>query len=121
MSQSILIVDDYPGILRGLNLFLREEGYEVDEAYNWAEAVKKLSGREFDLVLCDIVMPGIDGSTLLRQFLSLVRHNRVILMSGNPAIDRDMLILHGATDFIAKPFFLQHLLQKIQHVLPDPS
>jgi CheY-like chemotaxis protein len=121
LSQRILIVDDYLGALRGINLFLREEGYEVDEAHDGAEALEKLLRQEFDLVLSDFVMPGIDGFPLLRQFLALARRTPVILMSGYPGIDRDMVILQGAADFITRPFLLRHLLQKIQHALANPS
>lgn len=121
MSQRILIVDDYLGALRGIDLFLREEGYEVDEAKNGAEALEKLLRQEFDLVLSDLVMPGIDGFPLLRQFLALAPRTPVMLMSGYPGIDRDRVILQGGADFINRPFVLRHLLQKIQYVLANPS
>ncbi len=121
MSQRILIVDDYLGTLRGINLFLREEGYEVDEAHNGTEALEKLLRQEFDLVLSDLVMPGVHGFPLLRQFLALAPRTPVMLMSGYPGIDRDMVMLEGAADFVTRPFVLLHLLEKIQSVLANPS
>jgi response regulator RpfG family c-di-GMP phosphodiesterase len=66
---------------------------------------RKTSRREFDLVLSDIVMPGIDGFTLLKQFLSLARHAPVILMSGNAGIDQNMAILRGLLTSLPNPFF----------------
>jgi DNA-binding NtrC family response regulator len=118
MPERILLVDDHLGIRRNLASFLREAGYEVNEASNGKEAIELLQKGEVNLVLSDIVMPQLGGFDLLQHVRSVKPEIPVFLMSGF-SVDTQNLVKEGAADFIAKPFELADLLSKLKLVLRE--
>ena len=100
----VLIVDDEEGIRRTTALFLSEAGHEVETAGNVVEATERLSVKEFDVVLSDIVMPGDDGIRLLELVRARSPQTQFILVTGEPTIETatDALRL-GAFDYLPKP------------------
>ena len=82
----VLVVDDEPELLRGVCRGLKLQGYSVTEARNGEEAVLHLSRRNFDVVLSDIVMPGMGGIQLLKEIRQHDLHVPVVLMTGEPAV-----------------------------------
>ena len=87
---SILIVDDEQVVRDSLVHWFTEEGYDLDSASNANDALAKLAGREFDLVIADIRMPGMDGIGLLEKIQSEQLDTGVIVMtgsSGEPGVD----------------------------------
>lgn len=114
MVGKILLVEDDPTCLRNIAEFLREEGYEVVEARDGAEAFEQLLTTAFDLIVTDIRMPRTDGIRLLQLARILSPNIPVILMTSFVASDaREDVISPDADDFISKPFALDRLLQKI--------
>lgn len=116
---NLLIVDDSISILSSLSKILELSGYEVDIAHNGSEALRKLQNKTFDLVICDIEMPGITGL----DFLKKVRDNYgdsidVILMTGY--LDQDYFIKAirlGASDFIQKPIDANNIIRAIESTI----
>lgn len=114
-KTSILVVDDSMAIVNSLCAILKLSGFEVDSAFNGSDALRKLRNNEFDLVICDIEMPGISGL----EFLAKVRgeYDReldVILMTG--FLDHDYFIEAirlGASDFIRKPVDTKQIIRSI--------
>jgi DNA-binding NtrC family response regulator len=102
---SILIVDDELVVRDSLVHWFTEEGYDVDSASSANDALAKLAAREFDLVIADIRMPGMDGIDLLEKIKSEQLDTGVIVMTGYASVETAIRALkHGAFDYITKPF-----------------
>jgi DNA-binding response OmpR family regulator len=112
--SKILIVEDDQLSRKAVGLFLSEEGYDVCQTSDGAEAISVLQTTRFDLVLADIMMPRVDGVELLVQMRRIAPETAVVLMTGYYAGDGEMI---GADGFIAKPFLFKDLLYKIKQVL----
>jgi len=119
MHGKILIVDDDTASLKNVAYFLRREGYEVNEASNGSEAAEIVDEDGFDLVLSDLIMPGLNGLDLLDHIRSVDPEVRVVVMSAFAAVDPNQLIERGATDFIEKPLQLDELLSKVKRALDE--
>jgi EAL domain-containing protein (putative c-di-GMP-specific phosphodiesterase class I) len=100
----VLLVDDEPELLRGVCRGLKLQGYSVTEARNGEEAVQHLSRRAFDVVVSDIVMPGMGGIQLLKEIRQHDLHVPVVLMTGAPAVSTAVQALeYGAFHYLTKP------------------
>ena len=100
----VLVVDDEPELLRGVARGLKLQGYSVTEARNGEEAVQHLSRRAFDVVVSDIVMPGMGGIQLLKEVRQHDLHVPVVLMTGEPAVSTAVQALeYGAFHYLTKP------------------
>lgn len=100
----VLVVDDEPELLRGVSRGLKLQGYSVTEARNGEEAVQHLSRRAFDVVVSDIVMPGMGGIQLLKEVRQHDLHVPVVLMTGEPAVSTAVQALeYGAFHYLTKP------------------
>lgn len=116
MGRTVLVVDDDPNILEIVAVALEEAGYAVERAADGATALSLVDEREIDLVLADVVMPGLDGIGLARRLQERGQEAPVILMSA-AAIRIDPLL----TPFLAKPFDLDHLIDLVDRSLADPT
>lgn len=113
----ILIVDDELSIRRTLRDILEYEKYKVDDAATGMEALNRLGEQEYDVVLCDIKMPGMDGIELLAEIKQL-SEVPVIMISGHGTIETAVeAIKKGAYDYISKPPDLNRLLITIKNAL----
>ena len=100
----VLVVDDEPTLLRGLSRLLGARGYEVATAADGHDAVEMLASDDFDVVLSDIAMPGMDGLRLLRAARERDLDIPVILVTGAPAIETAVEALeYGAFQYLTKP------------------
>ncbi len=108
--KHILIVDDDIHINNMLDEVLSQEGYYVSHAYSGTEALLFLSGKRPDLILLDLMLPGLSGEELLPKIKELP----VIIMSAKASVeDKVSLLLGGAADYITKPFHTKELLARI--------
>ena len=117
-TGSVLIVDDETAILEILHETLSLEGYRCDKAASGDVAITMLKTVMFDIMITDIVMPGLGGLELTKQAKKLNPAMPVIVMTG--FIDEftyDKAIESGAADFIKKPFTAAELLMRIKHVI----
>lgn len=118
MRSSVLIVDDEQSMVEMLRLFFEGENYLVDTARSVAEARQRVGDRNFDLVLCDILMPDGNGLDLLRQIKEKSSRTAVIMMtayaSPKSAIEAMKL---GAYNYISKPFDVDELRAQAQGAL----
>ena len=116
-TGAALIVDDEITILDILHETLSLEGYRCDKAANGGDAIALLKTRPFDIMITDIVMPGLGGLELTKQAKKLNPAMPVIVMTGFiDAFTYDRAIESGASDFIKKPFTAAELLMRIKHV-----
>lgn len=114
----ILVVDDEKSIRNTLQDILEYEKYEVSLAEDGPEALEKLQEGPFDVILCDIKMPGMDGINLLEKIREADPDATVVMISGHGTIDTAVeAIKKGAYDFIAKPLDLNRLLITIRNAM----
>ena len=114
----ILVIEDEQAIREGLSDVLIYHGYEVDSAATGPEGLNKaLSGR-FDLILLDIMLPGMDGYEICNRIRAEDRRQPIIMLTARGA-DEDVIrgLKLGADDYVAKPFSIQQLVLRIQAVL----
>jgi two-component system, NtrC family, response regulator AtoC len=115
MAYSILVVDDEALTLKTIGRALQAEGYEVAVASSGEDAVKSFSQDHTDLVLLDVVLPGIDGIEVLRQIRRVNPATIVLMMSAYHMVDRAVESMKlGAYDYLIKPFHITDLLNTIQ-------
>lgn len=108
--KNILIIDDDVYIGNVLEEALTKEGYRVSRAYSGTEALLVLSGAKPDLVLLDLMLPGLNGEEILPQMKGIP----VIVVSAKVDIDHKVdLLLGGAADYVTKPFSTKELLARI--------
>lgn len=108
--KNILIVDDDMHIGNVLEEALTKEGYRVSRAYSGTEAMFVLSGAKPDLVLLDLMLPGLNGEDVLPRIKGIP----VIVVSAKVDVDNKVdLLLGGAADYITKPFHTKELLARI--------
>ena len=126
LNTRILVVDDHGSLRKSVADFLRkQEGIEaVEEASNGAEALKRLSEGGFDILVTDLVMPMMDGYTLLEEMrrLQISPMPKTIITS---ALGRDDFVVRavelGAMFYMVKPFEVEHLLGHIQEITGNSS
>lgn len=107
---NILIIDDDAHISDALSTALQAEGYSVSKAYSGTEALLLLSHNKPDLILLDLMLPGLSGEELLPQ----IRDIPVIVVSAKADVtDKVELLIGGAVDYITKPFDMKELLARI--------
>lgn len=110
MQKTILVVDDDPTIGDLIQEVLEGAGYGVQRAYSGTEALLVLERRRPDLVLLDLMLPGLSGEALLPRLEGLP----VIVVSAKAAVgDKVSLLLGGAADYLTKPFDTQELLARV--------
>lgn len=108
--KTILITDDDVHIGNMLEEFLVREGYDVLRAYSGTEALMILKNHRPDLVLLDLMLPGMNGEDVLTH----IRDIPVIVVSAKAEInDKVNLLLGGAVDYVTKPFDINELLARI--------
>jgi two-component system alkaline phosphatase synthesis response regulator PhoP len=118
--QKVLIVDDEMDALMALKVALEAEGYNVAEAKDGHEALDKVHSEIPDVILLDLMIPGIDGFEVCRQLKSddVYRHIPVIMLTARGEIDDKVEGIElGADDYVTKPFNLKELKARVKMVL----
>lgn len=116
--SKILVIDDERSIRNTLKDILEYEKYEVDLAEDGNKGIEKIRSAEYDIVLCDIKMPGLDGIEVLERLNILAPDTPVVMISGHGNIDTAVdSIKKGAFDYIEKPLDLNRLLITIRNAM----
>jgi DNA-binding response OmpR family regulator len=114
----LLIVEDEPLIARFLARGLRSEGYTVAVAGDGQVAVDRLAAGGWDLVILDLMLPGMDGFEVLREISGRRLGAPVLVLSARRAVETKVAALDaGASDYLAKPFALDELLARVRALL----
>jgi DNA-binding response OmpR family regulator len=116
-GQKILIADDEPKILKFLAGFLRREGFEVSTAVNGEEAVAGFYRVNPDLIVLDIMMPGLDGFEACRRIRAESNVPVLFLSAKNETLDKITGLALGSDDYLTKPFDGAELLLRIKAIL----
>jgi len=112
----VLVVDDEFSIRSTLEEFLSTDGHDVDIAGDADEALKSLEANEYDVVVSDVVLPGINGVDLLKKIRALASHVQVIMMTGEPTVETAAeAVRAGATDYLVKPVSKAAVLRSVRN------
>lgn len=115
MAAKILIIEDELKISRILSLELQHEGYVTETAYTGTEGLEKAESEKWDLILLDVMLPGLNGIEVLRRFRKNNAQTPVILLTARDAVpDKVSGLDHGANDYVTKPFEIEELLARIR-------
>ena len=117
-KETILIVDDEKTIRRSISRCLSKNGFDCQEASNADEAFSLMSNKAAELVILDIMMPGISGTELLPQIKQSYPNTAVVMATA--VVDPDTIVQcmkNGAQDYITKPFDVEQLIDNIRTVL----
>jgi two-component system, NtrC family, nitrogen regulation response regulator NtrX len=114
----ILIIDDEKAIRKTLSEILSYEGYKIDDAENGEEGLKKIKEKSYDVILCDIKMPKVDGLEFLEKAKEISPDVPIIMISGHGTIETAVeAVKKGAFDYVAKPPDLNRLLITIRNAM----
>src|SRR4030042_4979021 len=118
LREKILIVDDEKTVRRSLNKCLPRNGFSCDEAGNAREALENMEKQPADLVILDIMMPGMSGSDLLPQIKNSYPDTAIVMATA--VVEPDTIIncmKNGAQDYITHPFHVNDVVANIRMVL----
>ena len=116
----ILLVDDEADIVRFVRRALEAEGHEVTTALDGADGLRLALTEQPDLVVLDLLMPGVDGQAVLSGIVAQAPHLRVLILSAAADVESRVSCLErGAVDFLAKPFALRELLMRVRSRLSE--
>ena len=122
MSGRLLIVDDEPNIREVLRIVLEAEGYSVDEAATYHEAMQSLDHTEFDLVICDIFLPDGNGLDLVRSYHGGHPNTHFVVVTARTTPAHAMTALRdGAVEYLSKPFDVEELKLVVAKQMIRPS
>lgn len=120
MKSKILIIEDESAIRRVLKKILTEENkqYQVDQAEEGLSGMEKIKATDYDLVLCDIKMPKMDGMEVLEATMKIKPETHMVMISGHGDLETAVACMKmGAFDYIAKPPDLNRLLNTVRNAL----
>jgi len=117
MPSTILVVDDEKNIVQLARLYLNNEGFHVEAAYDGRQALEKARTVRPDLIVLDIMMPEVDGLTVCKELRKSSNVPIIILTARGDDVDRIVGLELGADDYISKPFNPRELVARVKAVL----
>ena len=117
-KKSILLVEDEENLHEALKLNLELDNYEVTSAFDGTQALKAIQQEYFDLIILDVMLPGIDGINVAETIRVQNNHVPILMLSAkNTSADRVLGLKKGADDYLTKPFNLEELLLRVQKLI----
>lgn len=115
IGSKILLVDDEVIFTRNMECLLDARGYRSTAVNSGAEAIRALQNEDFDVVVLDLKMPGMDGLTTLKEIKKLGLFTQTLILTGHGSIDSALdAIKLGAYDYLTKPCQISELVEKIE-------
>ena len=121
MAEKILIIEDEEKLARFVELELMHEGYEVDKAFDGRDGLSMAENGDYDLLLLDIMLPGMSGLELLRRLRRTKQTPVIMVTARDQVMDKVTGLDMGADDYITKPFAIEELLARIRAALRKNS
>lgn len=114
MAERILLVEDEEKLARMVELELQYEGYQVDKAFDGPSGLEKALGGGFQLILLDVMLPGMSGMEVLRRLRKESQVPVIMLTARDAVMDKVSGLDLGANDYVTKPFAIEELLARIR-------
>ena len=122
MAERLLIVEDEDTLCESLQRVFRREGYEVDRAESAETAFRLLGDRSYDLIITDIILPGISGIELLTKYKQRNPAQKVMVITAYASLTTAVeAIKAGACDFIMKPLMHDEMRRAVRKALDKPA
>jgi len=114
----LLVIEDYRPLRQSLTKGLREAGFAVDTTRDGAEGLWYAMGNEYDVIILDLMLPGMDGLSILRKLRAKGRQSHVLILTAKDTLeDRIKGLDLGADDYLVKPFAFKELLARVRALL----
>lgn len=113
----ILVIEDEPDLLASLAQALREEGYAVDTANNGDDGLFSAEGTDYDAIVLDVMLPGLDGWEILKRLRKTKRTPVLMLTARDQTRDRVKGLDTGADDYVVKPFDLEEVFARLRAII----
>ncbi|NUU77228.1 response regulator transcription factor [Paenibacillus xylanilyticus] len=118
MNEAVLVIEDEPKIARLLELELQYEGYQVGKAESGTEGLEMYNDGQWDLILLDIMLPGLSGIEVLRRIRAKDAMVPILMLTAKDSVEDKVSGLDlGANDYITKPFRIEELLARVRAAL----
>ena len=118
IQASVLIVDDEPSVRQTLSEWMRKKNFHVFEAEGGRQAMEMIQRDDPDIVISDVVMPGMDGIQLLKEAKAVKADTPFLMISGYPSRSTAVDIMkYGASDYLPKPFTPEELVNRVSRTL----
>jgi DNA-binding response OmpR family regulator len=115
LTGRVLVVDDDPGVLEVVSYSLRGEGFEVETTTDGAAALDRAMEEPYDLVILDLMLPGMSGTEVCRQLRGERRRMPILMLTAKDAeLDRVLGLELGADDYVTKPFSQAELMSRVR-------
>lgn len=117
MAKRILVVDDEKLIVKGITFSLRQDDYEVDNAFDGEEALEKVKTNHYDMILLDLMLPKVSGLEVCQQIRGFSNVPIIMLTAKGEDMDKILGLEYGADDYITKPFNILEVKARIKAIL----
>ena len=117
MSRKILVVEDNKDLARLLELHLRDLSYKVNLAFDGDDGWTQITSQSYDLIILDLMLPGIDGLEICRRIRSRPTYTPILMLtSKSTELDRVLGLEIGADDYVTKPFSIRELMARVKAI-----
>ncbi|MDD6657292.1 MAG: response regulator transcription factor [Lachnospiraceae bacterium] len=117
MSKKVLVVDDEKLIVKGIRFSLEQDGMEVSCAYDGEEALALAKAEKFDIILLDVMLPGLTGFEVCQQIRDFSNVPIIMLTAKGDDMDKILGLEYGADDYITKPFNILEVKARIKAIM----
>lgn len=117
MANKVLVVDDEKLIVKGIKFSLEQEGMEVDTAYDGNEAYEKAMAGDYDMILLDVMLPGMNGLEVCQMIRETKDVPIIMLTAKGDDMDKILGLEYGADDYVTKPFNILEVKARIKAVI----
>jgi DNA-binding response OmpR family regulator len=117
MSRRILVIEDNKDLANLLEIHLKDQSYEVELAFDGDKGLAMAKAQDFDLIILDLMLPGLDGLEICRRLRSKPLYTPILMLTAKSSeLDRVLGLEMGADDYVTKPFSIRELMARVKAI-----
>jgi DNA-binding response OmpR family regulator len=117
MSRRILVIEDNKDLAHLLEIHLKDLSYQVDLTFDGDNGIAKAEAEQYDLIILDLMLPGLDGLEICRRLRSKPRYTPILMLTSKSSeLDRVLGLEMGADDYVTKPFSIRELMARVKAI-----
>jgi DNA-binding response OmpR family regulator len=117
MSRRILVIEDNKDLANLLEIHLKDQSYEVELAFDGDKGLARAKAQDFDLIILDLMLPGLDGLEICRRLRSKPLYTPILMLTAKSSeLDRVLGLEMGADDYVTKPFSIRELMARVKAI-----